>query len=94
VENLPGDYNSASQLGELLQPLPELGLHLDVGHANLQVPHNATEEIPEAWGTRLRHVHLHDNKGVGWRRGECVTDRKDRPEAYPTCRCRRWRRCG
>ncbi len=63
IENLPGDYNSAAQLGELLDPLPELGLHLDIGHANLQVPFNTTEEILSAYGTRLRHVHLHDNKG-------------------------------
>jgi sugar phosphate isomerase/epimerase len=63
IENLPGDYNSARQLGELLDPLPELGLHLDVGHANLMVPHNVTEELLQAYGSRLRHVHLHDNKG-------------------------------
>ena len=63
IENLPGDYNSAPQLGELLDPLPELGLHLDIGHANLQVPFNTTEEILMAYGSRLRHVHLHDNKG-------------------------------
>ncbi len=63
IENLPGDYNSVPQLGELLEPIPELGLHLDIGHANLQVPHNTTEEILEAYGKRLRHVHLHDNKG-------------------------------
>lgn len=63
IENLPGDYNSAPQLGELLDPMPELGLHLDIGHANLQVPHNTTEEILNAYGNRLRHVHLHDNKG-------------------------------
>jgi len=31
IENLPGDYNSAAQLGELLDPIPELGLHLDIG---------------------------------------------------------------
>lgn len=63
IENLPGDYNNAQQLGELLYPLPELGLHLDIGHANLQVPYNTTQEILRAWGKRLRHVHLHDNKG-------------------------------
>jgi sugar phosphate isomerase/epimerase len=63
IENLPGDYNSACQLGELLDPVPELGLHLDIGHANLQVPFNTTEEILAAYGSRLRHVHLHDNKG-------------------------------
>ncbi|MGA8026504.1 MAG: sugar phosphate isomerase/epimerase family protein [Bryobacteraceae bacterium] len=63
VENLPGDYNSAPQLADLLDPVPELGLHLDIGHANLQVPFNTTEEILAAHGKRLRHVHLHDNKG-------------------------------
>ena len=63
IENLPGDYNSADQLGELLDPLPELKLHLDIGHANLRVPHNTTEEILKAYGDRLRHVHLHDNRG-------------------------------
>jgi sugar phosphate isomerase/epimerase len=63
IENLPGDYNSAPQLGELLDPVPELGLHLDIGHANLQVPRNTTAEILAAYGSRLRHVHLHDNRG-------------------------------
>jgi sugar phosphate isomerase/epimerase len=63
IENLPGEYNSAAQLGELLQPVPSLQLHLDIGHANLRVPRNTTEEILEAWGDRLRHVHLHDNRG-------------------------------
>jgi sugar phosphate isomerase/epimerase len=63
VENLPGDYNNAGQLGELLNPLPDLGLHLDIGHANLLVPVNTTPEILSAFGDRLRHVHLHDNKG-------------------------------
>lgn len=63
IENLPGDFNNAAQLGELLDPLPELGLHLDIGHANLIVPYNTTEEIMSAYGSRLRHVHLHDNKG-------------------------------
>lgn len=63
IENLPGEFNNAAQLGELLAPLPSLGLHLDIGHANLQVPHNTTPEILQAWGSRLRHVHLHDNRG-------------------------------
>ncbi|HLG99752.1 MAG TPA: sugar phosphate isomerase/epimerase family protein [Bryobacteraceae bacterium] len=63
IENLPGDYNCTAQLAELLDPLPWLGLHLDIGHANLRVPHNTTSEILHAYGDRLRHVHLHDNKG-------------------------------
>lgn len=63
VENLPGDFNTVAQMGELLDPLHELGLHLDIGHCNLRVPYNTTEPILEAYGSRLKHVHLHDNKG-------------------------------
>lgn len=63
IENLPGPYNNPDQLGELLEPLPWLGLHLDIGHANLDVPENTTEAILERYGDRLRHVHIHDNKG-------------------------------
>ena len=63
IENLPGSFNNVRQLGQLLDPLPELGLHLDIGHANLLVDHNTTGEILSAYAARLCHVHLHDNKG-------------------------------
>lgn len=63
IENLPGDFNSVAQLSELLDPLPELGLHLDIGHANLRVHKNQTPALVHAFGHRLRHVHLHDNRG-------------------------------
>jgi len=63
IENLPGEYNSAEQLGQLLDPLPQVHLHLDIGHANLEVRENTTSEILAAYGDRLRHVHLHDNRG-------------------------------
>lgn len=63
IENLPGGYNTAAQLGELLDAMPELGLHLDFGHANLSVARNTAAEILKMYGTRLRHVHLHDNRG-------------------------------
>jgi sugar phosphate isomerase/epimerase len=63
IENLPGDYNNAAQMADLLDPMPELGLHLDIGHANLMIWPNSTEEILDRFGDRLRHVHIHDNKG-------------------------------
>lgn len=63
VENLPGTFNTLGQVSELLEPLPELGLHLDIGHANLMAEYNTTNELLGSYGTRLRHVHLHDNKG-------------------------------
>ncbi|MCI0745316.1 MAG: sugar phosphate isomerase/epimerase [Verrucomicrobia subdivision 3 bacterium] len=63
VENLPGQFNTAKQLGELLEALPELGLHLDIGHCNLLTEFNTADEVIRSYGPRLRHVHLHDNKG-------------------------------
>ncbi|HWD93378.1 MAG TPA: sugar phosphate isomerase/epimerase family protein [Verrucomicrobiae bacterium] len=63
IENLPGNFNTVMQLSELMDPLPELGLHLDIGHANLMTDRNTTGDLLTAYGSRLRHVHLHDNKG-------------------------------
>lgn len=63
VENLPRNFNSADQLADLLDPLPELGLHLDIGHTELMVKTSTADEIIERFGSRLFHVHLHDNKG-------------------------------
>lgn len=63
VENVPGRFNNATQLAAILEPLPELGLHLDIGHCNLSVEQNTTEEILQRFGGRLAHVHMHDNRG-------------------------------
>lgn len=63
VENMPGHFNTASEMGELLEPLPELGLHLDIGHTNLMTPCNTEGEILSAYAGRLKHVHFHDNRG-------------------------------
>lgn len=63
IENLPGTYNTVRQISELMDGIPGLGLHLDIGHANLLVDVNTTDELLNAYGKRLQHVHLHDNKG-------------------------------
>ena len=63
VENVPGRFNNAQQLGRLLDAVPELGLHLDIGHCNLAVETNTTEEILARFAPRLVHAHLHDNRG-------------------------------
>ena len=63
IENVPGVFNTAAQLGEILDPMPEVGLHLDIGHCNLMTPCNTEHEILAAYSARLKHVHLHDNRG-------------------------------
>lgn len=65
LENTPGRFNTANALGALLDALPDLGLHLDIGHCNLQTEENTADELLRRYGSRLRHLHLHDNKG-GW----------------------------
>lgn len=63
IENVPGEFNSRAQLADILDPEPEVWLHLDIGHCNLQVPANTAVDIINSYGKRVRHVHLHDNKG-------------------------------
>jgi sugar phosphate isomerase/epimerase len=63
LENLPGHLSTVAHLARYLEPLPDLGLHLDIGHANLMVPENTADSLIAAFSPRLRHVHLHDNKG-------------------------------
>lgn len=64
-ENTPGRFNTADVLGVMLDALPELGLHLDIGHCHLQTEVNTADEILRRYASRLKHVHIHDNKG-GW----------------------------
>jgi sugar phosphate isomerase/epimerase len=63
LENVPGRFNSALQLGPIMEAVPQLGLHLDIGHSNLAVEHNTAPELIAQFGRRLAHVHVHDNRG-------------------------------
>lgn len=63
LENLPGKFNTVAQISPVLDALPELGLHLDIGHCNLLTDKNTGDELIQTYGKRLKHVHLHDNKG-------------------------------
>jgi sugar phosphate isomerase/epimerase len=63
VENMDRFFNTTGQIREVLERMPGLGFHLDVGHANLNVEKNRTEEFLEAFRDRLVHVHVSDNFG-------------------------------
>jgi len=43
--------------------LPELRMTLDVGHGEILSPTNASFGLIATWSDRIRHVHLHDNRG-------------------------------
>jgi sugar phosphate isomerase/epimerase len=63
VENSEGD--TVATLAPILDVLPSVGLHLDVGHANIGTRKSHVPGLLEKYGDRLRHVHLSDNKGKG-----------------------------
>lgn len=63
LENVPGRFNSLSQLAPIFDAVPRLGLHLDLGHSNLAVARSTAGELIAALGPRLAHVHVHDNRG-------------------------------
>ncbi len=60
LENLS---ESAAHLQAALDQLPELCLTLDLGHAQLLTEVNRSDEILEKYPDRIRHIHLHDNRG-------------------------------
>ena len=66
VENLDRNFSDVDDLAPVLDADPDLRFHLDVGHANLNLGlggKNRTERLLEAFGGRLAHVHLSDNRG-------------------------------
>ncbi|MGO8881950.1 MAG: sugar phosphate isomerase/epimerase family protein [Desulfomonilaceae bacterium] len=60
MENLS---ETAEDLEPVMSEVPNLGLTLDVGHANLGGSENKSIAFIEKFGKLIRHVHLHDNYG-------------------------------
>ena len=66
VENDDRMFSGVEGLSVILEAVPEAQLHLDVGHANLRLgltERNRTASLLEAFGDRVAHVHVSDNKG-------------------------------
>lgn len=62
VENMP-NFSHVAQLEPILEAVPGADFLLDVGHANLDTPHNRSAELLEHFSGRLAHVHFSDNRG-------------------------------
>ncbi|MGE5529946.1 MAG: sugar phosphate isomerase/epimerase family protein [Patescibacteria group bacterium] len=63
LENMPPLFNTPGQLKPIFDAFPELGFHLDVGHANLGVEVNITGRLLGEFKSRVVHVHVNDNNG-------------------------------
>jgi len=66
IENLS---ENTDHFAPAFERLPELGLTLDLGHAEILSQPNAAFGFIERFPERIRHLHLHDNRG-----GESVRD--------------------
>jgi sugar phosphate isomerase/epimerase len=60
VENVPGIFSSIEPLRTLLDSVPGLGFHFDVGHAF--VGRNRFNQLLGAFKDKMAHVHLSDNR--------------------------------
>jgi sugar phosphate isomerase/epimerase len=60
LENLS---ETATDLGPVLEAVPELGLTLDIGHGQLLTDTNTSFDIIENLSASIMHIHLHDNRG-------------------------------
>lgn len=66
VENLDRVFAAPEDLQSIFEAVPDAGFHLDIGHANLNLglgEANRTVELLKAFGDRLAHVHISDNRG-------------------------------
>jgi sugar phosphate isomerase/epimerase len=66
VENLDRQFATVADLRPVLEAFDDLGFHLDIGHANLRLglgEANRSAELLAAFGNRLAHVHISDNRG-------------------------------
>ena len=61
--NLENLTETADDLDRVLNAEPDVGITLDVGHANLHGLENISISIIDRLGQVIRHVHLHDNRG-------------------------------
>jgi sugar phosphate isomerase/epimerase len=62
IENSPRLFNSEDELEQLFNAVEDVGLHLDVGHANLNTEKNKTPDLLAKFQDKLEHVHMSDNR--------------------------------
>ena len=64
LENFIKPFDTPEAFSQIIEEVPGLKVHLDIGHCNLNQEKNLTEEFFKVHGDRIIHVHISDNKGV------------------------------
>jgi len=66
LENVPtesGGIGRIQNFSDVMDGIPELKFHLDVGHAFIEKGMAGVKSYMDAFAERLVHIHLHDNHG-------------------------------
>jgi len=63
IEHVPGPPPQLEMVRELLECVPDLGFHLDSGHAKLEGMGDRWAEYLDEFRDKLMHVHLSENDG-------------------------------
>ena len=63
IENYIAPFGSPRSFKRILREVPELKMHLDVGHSNIGFDKNIAESFFKTFGNEIIHLHFSDNKG-------------------------------
>ena len=58
-----GHMFKPEEFSDILGRLPDLMMTVDLGHANIGGPRDRVQKMIEAGGSKIRHVHISDNRG-------------------------------
>ncbi len=64
LENYLSPFDTPEQFENILNEIPDLNIHLDIGHCNLEGDaHRIIERFFQKFGKKIVHMHMHDNDG-------------------------------
>jgi sugar phosphate isomerase/epimerase len=63
LENYIKPFDTPEVFMRILKEVPDLKIHLDIGHCNINQEENLTEAFFKKFGNKIVHLHLSDNKG-------------------------------
>jgi sugar phosphate isomerase/epimerase len=63
LENYIKPFDTPEVFTKIIEEIPDLKIHLDVGHCNINQDKNLTEAFFQRFGEKIVHLHLSDNKG-------------------------------
>lgn len=63
LENFIRPFDNPEILAQILKEIPDLKIHLDIGHCNINQEKNLTEAFFNEFGDKIIHLHFSDNKG-------------------------------